>query len=75
MVNQHMWSLLVPRTRCLACRLFPAFQTIRYISKVLAARVAEHMIAAHVGTAPPGAESDWEAYVVDSMWTADQLAQ
>eukprot|EP00775_Hariotina_reticulata_P013302 gene13302-13431_t len=53
-------------------RLFPAFQNIRAISKVLSARVAEHMVEAGLGTAPEGCH-DWESYVAANMWTADEL--
>lgn len=53
-------------------RLFPPFQSIRAISKVLTARVAEHMVEAGLGTNPEGC-SDWEGYVAASMWTADRL--
>ncbi|KAF8065915.1 ME6 [Scenedesmus sp. PABB004] len=53
-------------------RLFPAFQSIRTISKVLSARVAEHMVKAGLGAAPEGV-TDWEGYVAANMWTAEQL--
>jgi len=53
-------------------RLFPAFQTIRAISKVLSARVAEHMVEAGLGTMPEGC-NDWQSFVAANMWTADDL--
>ncbi|KAF6252741.1 cytosolic NADP malic enzyme [Scenedesmus sp. NREL 46B-D3] len=53
-------------------RLFPPFQSIRAISKVLTARVAEKMVAAGLGTVPEGC-SDWEAFVASNMWNADGL--
>lgn len=53
-------------------RLFPAFQNIRAISKVLTAHVAQHMVATGLGTTPAGC-TDWEAFVADNMWTADKL--
>ncbi|WIA17257.1 hypothetical protein OEZ85_014130 [Tetradesmus obliquus] len=53
-------------------RLFPPFQSIRAISKVLTARVAEKMVDAGLGTAPEGC-NDWESYVASNMWNADAL--
>lgn len=53
-------------------RLFPAFQNIRAISKVLSAHVAQHMVSVGLGTTPAGC-TDWEEYVAKNMWTADQL--
>jgi malic enzyme len=53
-------------------RLFPPFQSIRAISKVLTARVAEKMVEAGLGTAPEGC-NDWESYVASNMWNADAL--
>lgn len=55
-----------------ARRLFPAFQNIRAISKVLTARVAEHMVKAGLGTTPEGC-ADWETYVASHMWNASEL--
>jgi malic enzyme len=55
-----------------ACRLFPPFQSIRAISKVLTARVAEKMVDAGLGTAPEGC-NDWESFVASNMWNADAL--
>eukprot|EP00878_Enallax_costatus_P000281 GHUV01000353.1.p1 GENE.GHUV01000353.1~~GHUV01000353.1.p1 ORF type:complete len:585 (+),score=89.41 GHUV01000353.1:46-1755(+) len=53
-------------------RLFPPFQNIRAISKLVTARVGEHMVKAGLGSAPEGC-TDWETYVANNMWTADQL--
>jgi hypothetical protein len=53
-------------------RLFPAFQNIRAISKILTAHVAQHMVQVGLGTCPPGC-TNWEDYVAANMWTADQL--
>ncbi len=50
-------------------RLFPAFDHIRAISKVLAARVAEHMVATGDGGKPEQC-GQWEEYVAQNMWTA-----
>lgn len=55
-----------------ARRLFPAFQNIRAISKVLSAHVGQHMVEVGLGTTPPGC-TNWEEYVASNMWTADQL--
>jgi hypothetical protein len=52
-------------------RLFPAFQKIRQVSKVLTARVAAHMVAAGLGSTPEGWCGDWEAYVAEQMWHYD----
>jgi hypothetical protein len=57
----------------LCCRLFPAFQKIRQISKVLTARVAEHMVGAGLGTTPQDFSGDWESYVADKMWHYDHM--
>eukprot|EP00879_Flechtneria_rotunda_P001497 GHRR01001653.1.p1 GENE.GHRR01001653.1~~GHRR01001653.1.p1 ORF type:complete len:385 (+),score=134.68 GHRR01001653.1:1139-2293(+) len=53
-------------------RLFPPFQNIRAISKVLTARVAEHMVETGLGTPPEGVK-DWENFVAANMWTASKL--
>jgi hypothetical protein len=52
--------------------LFPAFQNIRAISKVLTAHVGQHMVEVGLGSTPPGCVN-WEEYVAFNMWTADQL--
>lgn len=57
---------------CAVCRLFPAFQNIRAISKVLTAHVGQHMVEVGLGTTPDGC-TDWEEFVASNMWTADQL--
>lgn len=54
------------------CRLFPAFQNIRAISKVLTAHVGEHMVEVGLGSTPAGCVK-WEEYVASNMWTADHL--
>jgi hypothetical protein len=54
-------------------RLFPAFQKIRQISKVLTARVAEHMVGAGLGATPGDFAGDWETYVADKMWHYDHM--
>eukprot|EP00878_Enallax_costatus_P000619 GHUV01000720.1.p1 GENE.GHUV01000720.1~~GHUV01000720.1.p1 ORF type:complete len:526 (+),score=186.74 GHUV01000720.1:291-1868(+) len=53
-------------------RLFPAFKTIRTISKKLTARVAEHMVKAGLGSTPEGCD-DWETYVAENMWHFEHL--
>lgn len=63
------------RVVCCACccfRLFPAFQNIRAISKILTAHVGQHMVEAGLGSTPDGC-TNWEEYVAANMWTADQL--
>ncbi|WIA08394.1 hypothetical protein OEZ85_007833 [Tetradesmus obliquus] len=54
-------------------RLFPPFQRIRAISKVLAGRVAQHMVAAGLGALPGDFTGDWEVYVADRMWHYDHM--
>jgi malic enzyme len=49
------------------CRLFPAFSNIRHVSRVLAARVAQFIVAHGLGSTPEGC-ADWNEYVERHMW-------
>jgi malate dehydrogenase (oxaloacetate-decarboxylating)(NADP+) len=48
-------------------RLFPAFSNIRHVSKVLAAKVAEFIVASGLGEQPADC-AHWERYVEHHMW-------
>jgi malate dehydrogenase (oxaloacetate-decarboxylating)(NADP+) len=65
-------SKMTDMDELLVGRLFPAFQNIRSISKVLTAHVGQHMVEVGLGSTPPGCVN-WEEYVAFNMWTADQL--
>lgn len=65
-------SKMTDMDELLVGRLFPAFQNIRAISKVLSAHVGQHMVEVGLGSTPAGCVN-WEEYVASNMWTADQL--
>lgn len=61
------------RARHSYLRLFPPFQQIREVSKVLAARVAEHMVSAGLSDVQLPAGASWESYVGDHMWEPTRI--